>query len=144
MPLQIIISEELVSIENAQKMHNGITAAFLKVHNLSGNEFMTPNAIGEVTLVPKGLSFSGGGASEIAIVELKTPSFCFESTEQKELFIDEATQIVFDNCNGKLPKSNIWVNLVFAVDGMWGIGGKAYSNDDLGNAINGSHSAAVA
>jgi hypothetical protein len=37
--------------------------------------------------------------------------------------------------DGKLPIENIWVNAVYAVDGIWGIGGKAYTNEQLGEAI---------
>jgi hypothetical protein len=30
------------------------------------------------------------------------------------------------------------VNVTYAVDGTWGIAGKAYTNDDLGSAIAGA------
>lgn len=35
----------------------------------------------------------------------------------------------------QLPKSNIWINVIHAVDGAWGIDGQALTNAQLGEAI---------
>lgn len=135
MPIEVIMTEGLVSKADAQKMHREIAETFLAKHNIAGNAFMTPNIIGEVTFVEKGLSFSNLEPADIAIVELRAPGFALESQEQKEQFVSEVTQIVLRATAGKLPIEQIWVNMVYAVDGMWGIGGKAYTNADLGAAI---------
>lgn len=49
--------------------------------------------------------------------------------------IEEATNIVHEASGGKLPKNQIWVNVVHAVDGAWGIAGQAMTNTELGEAI---------
>jgi len=36
---------------------------------------------------------------------------------------------------GRQPKEHIWVNVVHAVDGAWGIGGIAMTNAELGEAV---------
>ena len=135
MPIEVIMTEGLVSKEDAQKMHKEIAKTFLAKHNLTGNTFMTQNVIGEVTFAERGLTFSNLEPCDIAIVELRAPAFALESKEQKEQFVSEVTQIVLRATAGKLPIEQIWVNMVYAVDGLWGIGGKAYTNADLGAAI---------
>lgn len=135
MPLEIIISEGLVTETAAQEMHAQIGGLFLELHGLRNNQFMLPNVIGEVTVVPQGRSFAGLTAKNIAIVEMRVPGITFGERAQKDEFVAGATAIVEKATGGKLPKQNIWVNAVFAVDGIWGIGGKNYSNAELGEAL---------
>jgi len=135
MPVQIIMTEGLISKETAQKLHKDVGEVFLDVHGISGNTFMLPNVIGEVIFVDKDLTFSGGEVKNIAIVELRVPSFTFGEQEQKDTFVTRVTDIVLKATDGKLPIENIWVNAVYAVEGIWGIAGKAYTNEELGEAI---------
>lgn len=144
MPVQIIMTEGLISKETAQKIHSEVGETFLDVHGLSGNTFMTPNIIGEVVFVEKGLTFSGNEVKDIAIVELRVPAFAFGEQEQKTQFVERVTDIVLKATDGKLPIENIWVNAVYAVDGIWGIGGKNYTNEQLGEAIGTAASANAA
>lgn len=135
MPIQIIMTEGLISKETAKKMHQQIGQALLDNHQISDNRFMLPNIIGEVVFMDRELTFSGLHVSPLAIVELRVPSFTFSTQEQKDQFVKEATDIVLNFTEGKLPKTSIWVNAVYAVDGLWGIAGKAYTNEQLGEAI---------
>ena len=90
--------------------------------------------IGHIADIPADSTFAGLQPTPVAIVEWLTPSFAFASREIQEAYVAEATQIVFDACEGKHPREKIWVNLKYAIDGMWGIGGKAYTNEQLGAA----------
>lgn len=135
MPIQIIMTEGLTSRADAQKMHTRVGQAFLDNHQISNNQFMLPNIVGEVVFMDPDITFSGLKASPIAVVELRVPSFTFGTQEQKDRFVQETTDIVLDATNGKLPKESIWVNAVYAVNGLWGIAGKAYTNEQLGAAI---------
>lgn len=135
MPIQIIMSDGLISKDEAKKLHTEISQLLLDVHQISDNRFMIPNVVGEVVFIDQELTFSGKQVTPLAIVELKVPAFTFGTQEQKNLFVQEATEIVFKNCGGKLSKKSIWVNAVYAVDGLWGIEGKAYSNEELAQAV---------
>ncbi|MDO3386879.1 hypothetical protein QWI17_13610 [Gilvimarinus sp. SDUM040013] len=135
MPVQIIMTEGLASKVEAQKAHAEISQVFLDLHQISNNSFMLPNIIGEVVFVEEGLTFSGKATSSIAIVELRVPSFTFGTQQQKDEFVQKATDIILRATSGKLSKEHVWVNAVYAVDGLWGIAGKAYSNEELGQAI---------
>jgi hypothetical protein len=135
MPIAIFITEDIITHATAQKLHREIGEIFLAQHNLTDNSFMTPNIIGEVIFVPKGLSFAGLKPADMAIVELRMPSFALESKEQKEAFVTQTTNAVKNAVGDALPIENIWVNAVYAVDGIWGIAGKTYTNEQLIHAI---------
>ncbi|MGR6873125.1 4-oxalocrotonate tautomerase [Pseudomonas sp. HK3] len=135
MPIQIIMTEGLIEKTEAHKLHSDVSQAFLDAHEISDNAFMLPNVIGEVVFVEEGLTFSGKRINPIAIVELRVPSFTFGTQRQKDGFVEVVTDIVLDATAGKLAKTSIWVNAVYAVDGLWGIAGKAYTNDELRQGI---------
>jgi len=134
MPIQIIATEGVIPVSAENGLFAAVTDSFLKLHNLSGNAFMTPNIIGEFSIVPKGRTYSGGKPTDIVIVEVKTPSFAFEAQDQKNAFVKDVTEAVVKATGGKHPKDQIFVNQVHAIDGIWGIGGKAYTNAELGAA----------
>ena len=135
MPITVLATEGVLSAQAEKDVFAGLTESFLKLHNLTGNSFMTPNVIGEISTIAKGKSFAGGKPGDLVIVELKVPSFALASPEQKQAFVGEATEIVHAATGGKHPRDRIFVNMVYAVDGLWGIGGKAYTNDELGAAV---------
>lgn len=138
MPLQIIATEGIFTEPAEKEVFAAITESFLKQHNLVGNKFMTPNVIGEITIVPKGRTFAGGKPDNLVIIEIKAPSFALASQEQKQSFVMEVTEAVLKTSNGRVARERVYVNMVYAVDGLWGIGGKAFTNQELGEAIAGA------
>lgn len=135
MPLTLIVTEGVLPNDRQQDTIARLSEAFLRLHGLQGNAFLTPNVIGHVQVVPAGSTFSALKATPVAIVEWLTPSFAFTSREVQTAYIAEATEIVFEACGGRQPRENIWVNVKHAVDGTWGIAGKAMTNAQLGDAI---------
>ena len=135
MPLTLIVTEGVLPKNREQDTIARLSEAFLRLHGLSGNKFLTPNVIGHVQVIPAGSTFSGLKPTPVAIVEWLTPSFAFASPEIQTDYIKEATEIVFEAAGGRHPRENIWVNLKYAVDGMWGIAGKAFTNAELGAAV---------
>lgn len=131
MPVQIIATEGVIARHRAAELHCEIVELFLSVHGLSGNRFMQPNVIGEVVFVDPDLSFANKASAKIVVVELRVPSFAFPDQQIKNEFVAQATRLVIAAAEGRLAAEQVWVNAVFAVDGLWGIGGKAYSNDQL-------------
>ena len=135
MPLTLIVTEGVLPKDREQSTIARLSETFLKLHGLTGNKFMTPNVIGHVQVIPSGSTFSGLKATPVAIVEWLTPSFAFATREAQIAYVAEATDIIHEACGGKHPKENIWVNVKHAVDGTWGIAGKAMTNAELGEAI---------
>lgn len=135
MPLTLIVTEGVLPKDREQATIARLSETFLTLHGLTGNKFLTPNVIGHVQVIAKGATFSGLQATPVAIVEWLTPSFAFATRDIQIAYIAEATDIVYEACGGKLPKESIWVNVKYAVDGVWGIAGKAYTNAELGAQI---------
>lgn len=135
MPLTLIVTEGVIPKEREQQTIARLSEAFLKLHGLSGNKALTPNVIGHIQVIAKDSTFAGLQPSAVAIVEWKTPSFAFTSREIQAAYVEEATNIVHEASDGKHPRELTWVNMTHAVDGGWGIAGKAMSNAELGAAI---------
>ena len=96
---------------------------------------MTPNVIGEVTVVPKAAPRSSGKPTDIVVVELKVPSFVRPRQEMKDAWIAEGTAIIEQAAAGRIKREHIFSSVTYAVEGAWGIGGTAYSNAALGSAV---------
>ena len=135
MPIQIIVSEDALTPAGETEAFRRLTELLLRLHGLTGNRFMTPNVIGEVTVVPKGRTFSGGKPTDIAVFELTVPSFVLPTQELKDAWVAEGTAIIEQAAQGRIKREHIFANVNYAVEGAWGIGGKAFSNADLGSAV---------
>jgi len=100
----------------------------------AGNTFLTPMVVGSVNVVPRGLTFSGSVAAPLALIEWKMPGIAFVSREVQIGYIAEATEIVHEMSGGRQPREGIWVNVVHAVDGGWGVAGVALTNREIEDA----------
>ena len=81
--------------------------------------------------MPKEHTFSGSKEASVVFIEWKVPAFAFNSREIQSGYIAEATDIIHSMSGEKQPRERIWVNVVHAVDGAWGIGGVALTNAQL-------------
>lgn len=135
MPLTLTYSEGVIPEAAVPQVVSKLTDSMLQWHGLTGNKVMTPTVTGQVHVMPKGTTFTGGKELAGAWVEWKTPSFAFSTREIQLGHIEDATNIIYEAAGGKLPKNQIWVNVVHAVDGAWGIAGKAMTNAELGAEI---------
>ena len=137
MPIQVIASEGVLTPAAEQDLFAKLTDLLLELNGLSGNEFMTPNVIGEVTIVPNSRTFSGGKPADIVIFELKVPSIVLPNREAQLAWIERGTEIILEAAQGKLTRDRVWGNVSYAIDGLWGINGHAYSNEELGAVLSG-------
>lgn len=135
MPLTLTFSKGVIPDTAVKQVVEKLTDSMLKWHGLTGNKVMKPTVTGQVHVMPKGATFTGGQELSGAWVEWKTPAFAFSTREIQLGYIEDATNIIYEASGGKLPKNQIWVNVVHAVDGAWGVAGKAMTNAELGLAI---------
>jgi len=137
MPMQIIASEGVFSPAAEQSVFAKLTDLLLELNGIAGHPFMKPNVIGEVTIIEKDRTFSGGTPTQIAIFELKGPAFVLSTRDSQLAWIKRGTDIILDAAEGRLTKDCVWGNVVFAADGLWGINGHAYTNEELGAVLTG-------
>ncbi|MGE8450137.1 4-oxalocrotonate tautomerase [Cupriavidus basilensis] len=132
MPLTLTLTEGVLPEGQERVAFRRLSDAMLKWHGLSGNESMTPNIVGSIHVLPKDHTYSGSKEASVVFVEWKVPSFAFADREVQVGYIDEATRIIHELSGAQHPKERIWVNVVHAVDGAWGIAGMALTNAQLG------------
>jgi len=135
MPITLTLTEGVMPNDKIAVAVKKLTDSFLEHHGLSAHPIMAPNVTAHVNIIPKGLSFANGVAVDGAWIETKTPSFALANHELQASFFGEATQIVHDLSNGKLPKEKIWTNGVHAVDGTWNINGVTMTNAAIIEAV---------
>jgi len=135
MPITLTVAEGLLTPASEAQVFAALSEALLEIEQLEGNAFMEPNVIGTLNVVPAGRVFAGGKAGPAAFVELKLPAVALATPEAKRRFIARATDVVEQAVGGRLSRDRIWVNVVYAADGAWGISGRAYDNAGLAEAI---------
>lgn len=135
MPLALNYSEAALNSGAVPNIGKRITDAFLKWHGLTGNSVMTPNVTMHIQELPKGHTLAGGEPVEGIWLECKTPSFAFADRAIQEGFFAEATDILEEGAEGRIPRNQIYSNVVHTVDGTWNLDGKAMTNEQLGQAI---------
>jgi len=135
MPLTLTITDDAIPSDKIKEAVQRLTTSMLSLHQLTGNSVMTPNVTANVSIIPKGHSFSGGKEFSGVWVEWKVPSFAFASRGIQKGFGQETTDIIHELSGGKQPKDNIYFNVVHTVDGAWNLDGQAMNNEELGEAI---------
>jgi phenylpyruvate tautomerase PptA (4-oxalocrotonate tautomerase family) len=135
MPISIQLSKGLLTSSGEREVFPLIANLLLKVHGLEGNSFMTPIVIGHLDIYDEAQCYAGGRAQSLAIVEVKVPPVTFPEQSVKDAFVAGVADIIDKLKAGNHPKERTFVNVAYAVEGTWGIGDKAYTNDMLGEAI---------
>ena len=134
MPIKVEASEGLLTAATEKQLFQELFDSFLRINGALGNPFITPNMIGDGYTIPAGRTYSGNGVDLHIAIGLKVPGFALPTVEQRKTFVEEATEAAFRAAGGKLAKERIFVNLLYG-DGMWGIGGVAYTDETLAKAI---------
>jgi hypothetical protein len=138
MPIAIQLSPGLLTKEGERTVFARVADALLEAHGLGDNAFMRDNVVGHVEVVPEGASYVGGRPQSLAVIEVKVPSLTFATSEIQQTFVRRVTDIIDELKAGSHPRSRTFVNVTHAVEGAWGIAGKAYTNAELGAAIRGA------
>ncbi|KWE59454.1 hypothetical protein [Burkholderia sp. MSMB2157WGS] len=141
MPITLTVSEGVFTQEDEGLVFAELTDALLDVEGLTGNAFLAPNVIGTLNVLPRERIFVQGRAQPAAFVELKLPAVALAAPDKQRLFVERATGIVLHRARGRLTPAQVWVNVVHAVDGGWGIAGRRYDNASLVDSIQGAAAA---
>lgn len=135
MPLTLSYTQGVLPENAIPQAGKRITDAFLKWHGLTGNTVMTPNVSMQILAIPKTGALAGGEPIEGVWLECKTPSFAFADRDIQEGFFKDATDIIEELTEGKVPRNRIFSNVVHTVDGTWNMDGRAMTNEQMSQAI---------
>lgn len=135
MPFTIMVSEGTVTKEAGQILTKELSELVLELHGLSDNPFMRAMVVAEILTIPTDWSTKGAERAKIAVVEGKVPGFAFPTPEIKSEYVQRVSDLLATATAGTVDRSNIFTNTSFTADGLWGINGKAYTNEELGAEI---------
>jgi hypothetical protein len=98
-------------------------------------EIASPPLSNVLTLMLRSLYKGHGKPQSLAVVEGKVPSTTFPKSGSAA-----SVRRTGDDHHRRIegrshPRTRTYVNVTYAVDGAWGIEGKAYTNADRGAAI---------
>jgi phenylpyruvate tautomerase PptA (4-oxalocrotonate tautomerase family) len=112
-----------------------LSTALIEASGGTGNAFFASMVGGTVHVLPAEDIYAGGANRPVVMVELKLPNIGLPTIEARAAFIAAATDIVAGLAAAGHDRDDIWVNILNAPDGAWGIGGRAYTGDALVAAI---------
>jgi phenylpyruvate tautomerase PptA (4-oxalocrotonate tautomerase family) len=144
MPITVTAPRGALTPSGEREVLPRLTAALIEVSGLTGNTFFTSVVGGTVHLLDPADVYAGGAIRPVIMVELKLPDIGLPTVEARATFISSATDIVAELAVPGHDRNDIWVNILNAPDGAWGIGGQAYTGSALIAAATEAASAAAA
>jgi phenylpyruvate tautomerase PptA (4-oxalocrotonate tautomerase family) len=131
MPITVTAPRGTLTSAGEREILPRLTAAMLAVTGQEGNPFYTAMVGGTVHLLDPGDVYAGGVNRPVVMVELKLPDVGLADQSSREAFILAATDVVRDLAQAGHDDQDIWVNVLNARDGAWGIAGRALTNAEL-------------
>jgi phenylpyruvate tautomerase PptA (4-oxalocrotonate tautomerase family) len=131
MPITVTAPRGVLTPAGEREILPQLTAALTGANGATGNSFFTSIVGGTIHLLAPQDVYAGGTNRPVVMVELKLPDIGLDTLEARAAFIAAATEIVGRlTVEGHDPE-NTWVNILNAPSGAWGIGGVAYTGEDL-------------
>jgi phenylpyruvate tautomerase PptA (4-oxalocrotonate tautomerase family) len=135
MPITVTAPRDVLTAAGERDILPRLTAALVEASGGTGNTFFTSIVGGTVHVLAPEDIYAGGVNRPVVIVELKLPNIGLHTVEARAAFISAATDIVESLSAPGHDRDDIWVNILNAPDGGWGIGGRAYTGADLIAAV---------
>ena len=135
MPITVTASRGALTEEGRRQVLPRLTAALIEVSGLQGNPFFASVIGGTVHVLPEADVYAGGAPHPLIMVELKLPDIGLPDAGSRARFIARATDVVAELATPGHRRDDIWVNVLNAPSGGWGIGGTAYTGDALIAAV---------
>jgi phenylpyruvate tautomerase PptA (4-oxalocrotonate tautomerase family) len=131
MPITVTAPQGELTESGRREILPRLTAALLEASEASGSAFFANLTGGTVHVLPAEDIYAGGVNRRIVLVEVKLPNIGLADLAQRAAFIEAAADVVDELTVDTHRRPDTWVNIVNAPDGGWGIGGRAYTGDDL-------------
>lgn len=108
-----------------------VFAAFLAAIDATNDERVS--SIMGVTLhvVPSERVHMGGKVASSVRIDVILPAVALASFRRRRRFITDATSAVVARSSDATVEERVVVRIVHSVDGGWGIGGHAFTNDEI-------------
>jgi phenylpyruvate tautomerase PptA (4-oxalocrotonate tautomerase family) len=135
MPITVTAPRGVLTESGEREILPRLTEVLAEVSGLKGNAFFTAMVGGTVHVLDPRRVFGGGVNRPLLLVELKLPNIGLGSLEQRAAFIAAATDVCDELTVPEHRRTDTWVNILNAADGAWGIAGRAYTGQELIDAL---------
>jgi phenylpyruvate tautomerase PptA (4-oxalocrotonate tautomerase family) len=135
MPITVTAPRGTLTAAGEREILPRLTAALIEASGLTGNAFFQSVVGGTVHILAPEDVYAGGQNRPLVMVELKLPGIGLGTMDARAAFITAATDVVSALTVPGHDRENIWINILNAPDGGWGIGGIVYTNEHLVAAV---------
>lgn len=135
MPITVTAPRGVLTAAGEREILPRLTQDLARVSGLSGNAGFISMVGGTVHVLEPENVYAGGVNRPVVMVELKLPNIGLASVEARAEFIAAATDTVAGFTAADHSREDIWVNILNAPDGAWGIAGRAYTGEALIEAL---------
>ncbi|WP_019925818.1 hypothetical protein [Nocardia sp. BMG111209] len=135
MPFTVIAPRGVLTESGETQLVPQLVDALIEFSGLAGNSFFAPIVGGHLHLLEPEHMSTGGVNRPVLLIELMLPGIGLPSVADRAGFIATATAIAAKHTVPGHPVDDIWMNIGYAAEGGWGIGGVAYTGDALVEAV---------
>jgi len=135
MPITVTAPRGTLTSAGEREVLPRLTADLARVSGLSDNPRFVEIIGGTLHLLAPEDVYAGAVNRPVVMVELKLPNIGLGSIEARAAFIAAATETVAALSVPGHRREDVWVNILNAPDGAWGIAGRAYTGDALVEAL---------
>jgi hypothetical protein len=124
MPITVTAPRGVLTPAGERQILPQLTAALLEASGQTGNAAFAAMVGGTVHVLDPADIYAGGANRPVVMVELKLPQVGLATRDARAAFITAATDIVDALTVPDHDRDDTWVNVLNALDGAWGIGGR--------------------
>jgi phenylpyruvate tautomerase PptA (4-oxalocrotonate tautomerase family) len=135
MPITVTAPRGVLTAAGEREILPRLTEDLARVSAMSGHAGFISMIGGTVHVLAPENIYAGGENRPVVMVELKLPNIGLGSVEQRAAFIAAATDTVAAYTASDHRPEDIWINILNAPDGAWGIAGHAYTGEALIEAL---------
>jgi phenylpyruvate tautomerase PptA (4-oxalocrotonate tautomerase family) len=132
--IDIVAPEGMFPADAEAKLLERATTVLTDFEKVTKIPYAVANTGAFLHVLPKGRVAAGGKAANVVRVQLLTPAGALKQ-EQRIGIAAGITDAVAELAADKGIRERTWVLFHEAVDGGWGIAGKAYTNTELTAAV---------
>jgi phenylpyruvate tautomerase PptA (4-oxalocrotonate tautomerase family) len=131
MPITVTAPRGVLTAEGERAVLPRLTQVLLDASGLPDNPFLTAMVGGTVHVLDPADVYAGGASHPVVMVELKLPDIGLATPQARAAFIAAATDVVDELTVAGHKRADTWVNILNAPDGGWGLGGRAFTGQEL-------------
>jgi len=129
MPLDLYVPKDSLARDKRATLASDLTESLLKWTDASDDDTIRANVSVWLHELPADGVNAGGHPAHVARLDIKVPTVALSTQERRQGVIADATAIVQRAATA--PFERVWVIVSHAIDGGWGIDGRAFSEDDF-------------